>query len=99
MATKRVLIIDDETRIREVVQACLETMGGWEVLTAASVKEGLVKAEAEQPDAILLDIMMPGMGGLAFLQRQQAIPAIQSIPVIFLTANVELTKPALQLPA
>ena len=63
------------------------------MLTAASVKEGLVKAEAEQPDAILLDIMMPGMDGLAFLQRQQAIPAIQSIPVIFLTANVELTEP------
>lgn len=63
------------------------------MLTAASSKEGLVKAEAEQPDAILLDIMMPGMDGLAFLQRQQAIPAIQSIPVIFLTANVELTEP------
>jgi len=41
-----------------------ETVGNWEVLTACSGSEGLAKAEAEQPDAILLDVMMPEMDGL-----------------------------------
>ncbi len=62
MTTKRILVIDDEDDIREVVQLCLKTVGGWEVLTACSGDEGLTKAEAEQPDAILLDVMMPEMG-------------------------------------
>lgn len=89
MATKRVLIIDDEDDIREVAQASLEMMGGWEVITASSSSEGLALAEAEQPDAILLDVMLPDMDGPTTFQKLQALPATQQIPVVLLTAKVQ----------
>lgn len=84
--TKRILIIDDEVHVGEVVQTCLETLGGWGVLLAASVREGLLKAEVEQPDAIVLDMMMPEIKGLAFLQQLRANPTTRDIPVVLLTA-------------
>ncbi|MGH7964109.1 MAG: response regulator [Candidatus Binatia bacterium] len=86
---KRVLVIDDEDDIREVAQASLETVGGWIVLTARSGTEGLAKAEAEQPDAILLDVMMPDMDGPTTFQRLQANPVTCRIPVLLLTAKVQ----------
>ncbi len=61
MAAKRILVIDNEKYIQEVAQICLRTVAGWQVMTAGSGSEGLSKAEAEQPDAILLDVMMPDM--------------------------------------
>ena len=63
MTTKRILVIDDDDGVREIAQFCLEAAAGWEVLTAASGSEGLATAESEQPDAILLDVMMPDMDG------------------------------------
>lgn len=93
IATKRILFIDDELHIRQVVKACLEALGGWNVLLAASSQEGLVKAVSEKPDAILLDVMMPEMDGLALLQQLKANPVTQSIPVVFLTARLSLTEP------
>lgn len=89
MATKRVLIIDDEDDIREVAQASLEMMGGWEVITASSSSEGLALAETEQPDAILLDVMLPDMDGPTTFQKLQSMPATQQIPVVLLTAKVQ----------
>ena len=65
MAQKRVLIIDDEDGIREVARISLQLMGGWEVLTSSSGHEGLTIAMGQQLDAILLDVMMPDMDGLA----------------------------------
>jgi CheY-like chemotaxis protein len=87
--SRRILLIDDEERLREVVQTCLEIMGDWEVLTAGTAKEGLLKAETEEPDAILLDVMMPEMDGLALLRCLQQNPVTQSIPVILLTAKIQ----------
>jgi CheY-like chemotaxis protein len=84
---KQILVIDDEDDIRKLTQTCLEIMGGWQVLTACSGREGLAKAEAEQPDAILLDIMMPDLDEPATFQKLQANPATRHIPVILLTAK------------
>jgi CheY-like chemotaxis protein len=89
VTAKRILVIDDEDDIREVAQLCLEMVANWEMLTACSGSEGLVLAEAEQPDAILLDVMMPEMDGLTTFQKLQANTATQHIPVIFLTAKVQ----------
>jgi len=89
MRTRRVLIVDDEDDIREVAQISLEMVAGWEVLTAASGSEGLEIASAVQPDAILLDVMMPDMDGLATFQKLQADPVIRQIPVILLTAKLQ----------
>ncbi|MCL1473067.1 response regulator [Argonema antarcticum] len=90
MNIKRVLIVDDEYRIREVTKIALEMMAGWEVLTASSGKEGLLQAQVQQPDAILLDVMMPDMDGTATLVALQANNATRDIPVVLLSAKVQV---------
>jgi two-component system, OmpR family, alkaline phosphatase synthesis response regulator PhoP len=89
MTTKRILIIDDEYDIRAVAQLTLNMIGGWSVLSAASGHQGLDKAAEEQPDAILLDVMMPDMDGIETFRALQANPATRSIPVILMTAKVQ----------
>ena len=84
--SKRILIIDDDDYIRELTQVSLELGAGWEVVGAGSGQEGIAKAEAEQPDAILLDVMMPNMDGLDTLQALRSDAKMQNVPVIFLTA-------------
>jgi len=87
VARKQILIIEDEDDIRNLIQTCLEIMGGWQVLTARSGEQGLLSAEANQPDAILLDVMMPDMDGLTTFEKLHANPATKPIPVILLTAK------------
>lgn len=89
MTTKHILIIDDEYDIRAVAELALKTVGGWQVSTAVSGNEGVAKASAQQPDVILLDVMMPDMDGIATFQALQANPRTQSIPVILLTAKAQ----------
>jgi two-component system alkaline phosphatase synthesis response regulator PhoP len=89
MTTKRILIIDDEADIREATQMCLEITGEWEVVLASSGPEGLLKAVEEKPDAILLDIMMPGMDGLTTMQRLRENSDTAAIPIILLTAKAQ----------
>jgi CheY-like chemotaxis protein len=88
---KRILIIDDEEDIREVAALCLETIAGWEILTASSGSEGILVAaqSSPAPDAILLDVMMPGMDGPTTFQQMQENAALASIPVLLLTAKVQ----------
>jgi CheY-like chemotaxis protein len=87
--TKRVLLVDDEDDIREVAGMSLETVAGWSILEARSGREGLKIAAAEQPDAILLDVMMPDMDGPATFMNLQNDAATKNIPVIFLTAKAQ----------
>lgn len=87
--TKRILIIDDEYDIRAVAQLTLKAVGGWDVSSASSGDEGLAKAADEQPDVILLDVMMPEMDGIETFHALQANPVTQSIPVILMTAKVQ----------
>ena len=87
--TRRVLIVDDEDHIREVAATSLEILAGWQVLTAACAREAIALATAEQPDAILLDVMMPDMDGPTTFEQLQALPATRPIPVILLTAKVQ----------
>lgn len=86
----RILVIDDEERIQEVIQISLEILNGWEIFTASSGSEGLLKAQNHQPDAILLDVSMPEMDGFATLEKLRSNSTTQAIPVIFLTAKVQL---------
>jgi CheY-like chemotaxis protein len=87
MTTKLVLLVDNEANVREVVQACLQDLGGWDVQSVASAQEGLDTAVTVQPDAIVLDISMLEIDGLAFLQKLRANPLTQLIPVVLLTAK------------
>jgi CheY-like chemotaxis protein len=63
--TKRILVIDDELDIRDVVCLSLEEFGGWQTAAAASGGDGLAQARAGTWDAILLDVSMPDMDGFA----------------------------------
>lgn len=89
IATRRILIIDDEEDIREVAKACLEIVGGWEVLAASSGWAGIALARETQPDAILLDVTMPDLDGPATFQALRKDARTRDIPVIFLTARVQ----------
>jgi CheY-like chemotaxis protein len=83
----KVLIIDDEEDTRSIASMSLSILGGIDVVEAESGEEGIAKAEAEQPDAILLDMMMPVMDGENTLSALQSNAGTQKIPVIFLTAK------------
>jgi len=88
MAGRHVLVVDDDSSIREVAHLALELVAGWRVTTADSGAEGLRKASADRPDALLLDVMMPGMDGPTALRRFREDPVTREIPIIFLTAKV-----------
>lgn len=83
----RILIVDDEADIRRVARLSLTRLGGMEVEEAASGAEALEQARRRAPDAILLDVMMPGMDGPAVLAALRADPQTERIPVLFLTAK------------
>jgi len=85
----KILIIDDEDDIREVAALSLESVAGWDVVTANSGSQGLARAVEHQPDAILLDVMMPGMDGPTTFRELRKNPATEKIPVLLLTAKVQ----------
>ena len=87
--SRRILIIDDEDDIRQVAALSLETVAGWDVIVASSGAQGLLRAEEHQPDAILLDVMMPGMDGPTTFRELRKNPATAKIPVLLLTAKVQ----------
>ena len=86
-AGMKVLIIDDEEDFRTIASSCLGLLGGAEVVEANSGEEGLRKAEREQPDVILLDLVMPEMDGMQTLTNMRKNPATEDIPVIFVTTK------------
>ena len=86
--SKCVLIVDDEDDVRAIAKLGLEMGGGWTVLTASSGQEALRIAEEQQPDVILLDMMMPDMDGRMTLKCLKAHSTTQQIPVILVTAKV-----------
>ncbi|KYC41060.1 two-component system response regulator [Scytonema hofmannii PCC 7110] len=90
--TKRVLVIDDEDGVRNIIQISLEVVAGWDVLSATSGMEGIAIAAVEQPDAILLDVMMPMMDGPTTFKQLQANTVTCHIPTILLTAKTQLSE-------
>jgi two-component system OmpR family response regulator len=81
------VLIEDDADIRRVASLSLRRLGGMEVVEAAGGVDGLWQVAEARPDAILLDVMMPGMDGPATLAALQAHPRTAAIPVIFLTAK------------
>ncbi len=89
MPSTRVLIVDDEPLIRRMLRDLLET-AEYSVLEARAGTEGLELAARQQPDVILLDLLMAGLDGYAVCEGLKANPATQAIPVIFVTASPDL---------
>ncbi|MBE9048017.1 response regulator [Pleurocapsales cyanobacterium LEGE 10410] len=89
MNTKRILLIDDEDDIKTLACFCLNSEAGWETISASGGMEGIALAESEQPDAILLDAMMPDIDGIQTLEKLQSNPKTKHIPTIFVTAKAQ----------
>jgi CheY-like chemotaxis protein len=83
----KILIIDDDVDIRAIASLSLSRVGRMDVIEASSGAEGVRKARDENPDVILLDMMMPTMDGLETLAALHSHPATAGTPVIFLTAK------------
>ena len=89
MNIKLILLIDDEEDIRILARFCLELEPGWKMITASNGMEGIILAEAKQPDAILLDVMMPELDGMQTLKKLQSNNQTNHIPIIFITAKAQ----------
>lgn len=80
-------MIDDEEDVRFIAQVSLGRVGGMTVIEARNGAEGVSRARSEMPDVILLDMMMPGMDGVATLRELRGDPQTTRIPIVFLTAK------------
>lgn len=86
LGKNKILVIDDEARICDIVKQGLEKMGDFEVSIATNGKDGIKEANRIKPHLILLDIRMPGIDGIEVLKRLKADVDTLEIPVIMLTA-------------
>ncbi|MEW5895406.1 MAG: response regulator [Candidatus Omnitrophota bacterium] len=84
MGKKRILVIDDDMTILRILEAKMGE-AGYEVVCVNSPLEGLIIARREQPDIIILDIIMPEMNGYDVLKCLKEDPSTQNIPVMMLT--------------
>jgi DNA-binding response OmpR family regulator len=82
---KRILVVDDERRLVQVVRGYLEE-AGYEVVTANNGREALFVAREQQPNLIILDLMMPELDGWEFIRQHRRE---RDTPIIMLTARVE----------
>ena len=82
----KILFVDDEEDIREVVKLRLES-SGYAVDTAGSGEEAIRKVASNRPDMMILDVMMPGMDGLAVLKKIRKDEIDTHLPIIILTAK------------
>ncbi len=85
--SKKILIIDDEADFVETLSFSLES-NGFEVVSAPDGPSGIEKLKNENPDLIILDLMMPGMDGCEVAKRLKADKATSGIPILMLTAAV-----------
>jgi len=86
---KKILVVDDEQELVNMMKLRLAA-NKYEVITANDGKEGLEKWKAEQPDLILLDIMMPEMDGYTFIQESKTYGGLNAAPIVVLTAKVQM---------
>ncbi len=84
----KILHVEDEQDIQEIVRLALESIGGFTLETCTSGQEAIVKAPEFGPDLFLLDVMMPGMDGPETLLALRENPLFATTPAIFMTAKV-----------
>ncbi len=88
MTGTRVLVVEDDPSVRGLLQTLL-TAEGYDVETASDGLGGLLKAAATDPAVILLDLMMPDLGGIRVLEELRADPALRRTPVVVVTGQVD----------
>jgi CheY-like chemotaxis protein len=88
--SRRLLLVDDAQDIRAIARLSLERIGGWAVVPVSCGQDALAAVDERGPfDAVLLDVMMPGMDGPTTLQRLRAGGLPMATPVVFLTAKAQ----------
>ena len=90
MSIKKILVIDDSPPERHVLVEILNK-GGYDIITAESGEEGIEKARAEQPDLILMDVVMPGLNGYQATRTLTRDESTKHIPVIVCTSKGQET--------
>ena len=83
----RILIVEDNDKNLKLVRDVLQAKG-YTTLEAGTAEDGLAIARGEAPDLILMDIQLPGMGGIEALKALRADPATAALPVVAITASV-----------
>ncbi|MGQ9710179.1 MAG: AAA family ATPase [Anaerolineae bacterium] len=83
----RILVVDDNADLLQMIRMLLEERGGHEVILSADGEDGLAKARATPPDLAIIDVMMPGMNGYEVCRQLRQNPATAQIPIIILTAR------------
>jgi CheY-like chemotaxis protein len=86
---RRILVVDDDDAARHAAAACLRTVDGWDVVEAYCGAQAIESARQHQPDAILLDVMMPAMDGPAMVAKLRTARVTSHIPIVLLTAKVQ----------
>lgn len=89
MALRTILLVDDEPDIRKIGAMSLQAVGKWIVLQASSAEQAIEIAAREQPDLIVLDVMMPGRDGPQTLAALRSRADTAAIPVVFMTAKMQ----------
>jgi two-component system OmpR family response regulator len=87
MIARKILVVDDDADIREIVQLSLEMQPGWSVQGEAAGERAVERAVALAPDLILLDVNLEGMDGPATLAALRADSRTAAVPVLFLTGT------------
>ena len=85
--TRRLLVVDDDEVTREITMLAIERAPGWQARPAASAEEALAAVGQERPDAVLLDVRMPGMSGPELVGVLRTSGGTRDLPVILLTAS------------
>jgi two-component system alkaline phosphatase synthesis response regulator PhoP len=88
MVEKKILVVDDEEHIQELIKFNLEK-NGFKVITADNGRDAFQLAKDQQPDLVFLDLMLPGMDGLEVCKEIRKEPSISSMPIIMITAKGE----------
>lgn len=91
---KKILVVDDDAHLREVMNLTLHSMG-YQAITAANGNEGVEKAISESPDLILLDIMLPDVDGRQVARLLRQHPAFKDIPIIAITGSFDTRRSCL----
>jgi CheY-like chemotaxis protein len=86
----KILVIDDEQEVLNLIRLSLEP-AGFRILRTTRSEEGLRLALNEQPDLLLLDVMMPGIDGFELLHRVRRHPRLEKIPAIIISAKASTT--------
>lgn len=85
----KMIVVDDDKDILTIIQYCLEGMSEISIKYCQTAQEAIQEALVFLPDLMLVDVMMPGMDGIAMVEAMRLMPSLANIPVVFVTAKIQ----------